>query len=300
MKQYTFVVGGKDEGIRLDQYLANRLSKSLSRTYIQKLIADGKVAIDGKPVKSHHKLRHGEQIYAEVIFKEKIWVLPSPIILDIIYEDKFLLVVNKPAGMVTHPAPKNYKDTLVNALLYHANNLSNVNGELKPGIVHRLDKETSGLLVVAKTNTIHRNLANQFKNRQVVRKYIGIVKSSVEFDEGKIDKPIGRLASDRTKLGISFIKSKHAVTYYKVLKRKNEYSILEIIPETGRTHQIRVHLYSIGHPILGDIKYGNKSELINRQALHASNLRFLHPHTKKFIEFESTTPEDMKRLVDTI
>ncbi len=297
MRRYKFIVGGKDEGIRLDQYLVNRLSKSLSRTYIQKLIADGKVVIDGKPVKSHHKLRYGEQIYAEVIFKEKIWVLPSPIILDIIYEDKFLLVVNKPAGMVTHPAPKNYKDTLVNVLLYHTNNLSNVNGELKPGIVHRLDKETSGLLVVAKTDTIHRNLANQFKNRQVVRKYIGIVKDGVEFDEGKIDKPIGRLTSDRTKLGISFIKSKHAVTYYKVLKRKNEYSVLEIIPETGRTHQIRVHLYSIGHPILGDIKYGSKSELINRQALHASNLGFLHPHTKKFIEFGSTLPEDMKKLV---
>jgi 23S rRNA pseudouridine1911/1915/1917 synthase len=222
---------------------------------------------------------------------------PEDIPLEIAYEDDELLVVNKPAGMVVHPAPGNYTGTLVNALLYHCKNLSGIGGVSKPGIVHRIDKGTSGLLLVAKTDRAHKSLSKQFKDKTINRVYVSIVKGVIELDNGTVELPIGRSPKDRKKMTVKFEDSKDALTNYRVLERFADATLLELVLGTGRTHQIRVHMSHMGHPIIGDEKYGYKDEGIDRPALHAKTIGFAHPVTGEYMEFTSELPPDMVKLI---
>ncbi len=296
-KEYSFVAGPADTGRRLDQYLAGNLSGELSRSYIQKLIKDGQIRVNGKTTKSNHKLKEAEKITVDIPPPSRPDTKPENIPLTIVYEDEQLMVVDKPAGMVVHPAAGNFSGTLVNALLYHSSHLSGIGGELKPGIVHRLDRGTSGLMVVAKTDKAHHSLAEQFKSHKVKKKYLAVVKGKVELDRGIIDEPIGRNLRQRKKMEVVQAGGKSAVTNYEVVKRFKAFTLVEISPATGRTHQIRVHMSYLGYPIIGDTEYGQHSTVINRQALHASLLGFYHPITNKYLEFSSALPEDIKSLI---
>ena len=296
-KEHSFVAGPADSGRRLDQYLAGNLSGELSRSYIQKLIKDGHIRVNGETTKSNHKLKEAEKIAVNIPPPSRPDTRPENIPLTIIYEDEHLMVVDKPAGMVAHPAAGNFSGTLVNALLYHSSHLSGIGGELKPGIVHRLDKGTSGLMVVAKTDKAHHSLAEQFKSHKIKKKYLALVKGEVGLDRGIIDEPIGRNLRQRKKMEVVQVGGKSAVTSYEVVKRFKAFTLVEISPTTGRTHQIRVHMSYLGHSIIGDAEYGQRSTVINRHALHASLLGFYHPATGKYLEFSSTLPEDIKRLI---
>jgi 23S rRNA pseudouridine1911/1915/1917 synthase len=301
MENYTFTVDPGSAGLRLDKYLVERLPKTISRTHIQRLINDQKVLVNGGPRKTHYKLEGGDFIEAEMAKPRKIDIEPEDIPLKIIYEDDRLIIVDKPAGMVAHPAPGNYSGTLVNALLHHTNKLS-PSAELKPGIVHRLDKDTSGLIIVAKDEAAHSFLARQFNRRTTEKKYVAVVHGVVELDNGIISEPIGRHPRDRKKMAVRFAESRSAVTRYKVLERFKDYTLLEVKPETGRTHQIRVHMAYIGHPVTGDATYGTRrrGDLIKRQALHAAGISFSHPTTKDRMSFESKLPEDIKELIEKL
>ncbi len=301
MENYTFAVDNGSAGVRLDKYLTEHFPKSISRTRVQRLILSGKVLVNGSPRKTHYKLERGDFIEVEVPKPQKLDIKAENISLKIIYEDDRLIVVDKPAGMVVHPAPGNYTGTLVNALLHHTKKLS-ASSEMKPGIVHRLDKDTSGLMVVAKDESAHSFLARQFNKRTTDKRYITVVEGVVELDNGIISEPIGRHPRYRTKMAVRFSESKQAITKYKVLERFKNHTLLEAKPETGRTHQIRVHMAYIGHPIVGDITYGAKKDgaLLDRQALHAARISFLHPETKKRVEFESELPKEMKRLIEKL
>jgi 23S rRNA pseudouridine1911/1915/1917 synthase len=291
-------VDADDKGKRLDKFIAEEFSEDFSRSYLQKLFKDGKVLLNGGIPKRHHIVDTGEYVEIIVPQAEESVIKAESIPLDIVYEDEYLLVVNKPQGMVTHPAPGNYTGTLVNALLGHCHDLSGIGGILKPGIVHRLDKGTSGLLVVAKTDEVHRKLSKQFKNKTTKRVYIAIVRGNVELDNGTIELPIGRSVRDRKKMAVKFEdeRSKYAITHYKVIKRSGDFTILECTLGTGRTHQIRVHLSYIGHPILGDEKYGSKGNF-KFPMLHAARIGFTHPVTKKFMEFYKDPPKEMSNLI---
>ncbi|MCX5716695.1 MAG: RluA family pseudouridine synthase [Candidatus Omnitrophica bacterium] len=292
-------VHGEGAGKRLDVFLAEAYPKQTSRSHIKKLIDEGCVLINGAPAKPNHKLKEGEIITVNPSGETVIGDLkPENIPLEVLYEDEHLLVVNKPAGMASHPAAGISTGTLVSALLYHCKTLSAEGPKDRPGIVHRLDKDTSGLMVVAKDDETHRKLAEQFKERQVAKKYIAFVKGLVELDEGKIELPIGRHPTQRQKQAVRFGESREAVTEYKVVKRfpGSNAAMVELTPRTGRMHQLRVHLAYIGHPILGDSVYGAKSSLISRQALHAFRLGFRHPATGKFLEFSAELPADMQIL----
>lgn len=291
-------VDADDKGKRLDKFLAEEFSKEFSRSYLQKLLKDGKVLLNGHIPKSHHIIDTGEYVEITVPGPGESVIRAEKIPLDIVYEDRYLLVINKPQGMVTHPAPGNYSGTLVNALLGHCRDLSGIGGTLKPGIVHRLDKGTSGLLVVAKTDEVHRKLSKQFKNKTTKRVYIAIVHGNVELDNGTIELPIGRSLRDRKKMAVKFEdeRSKSATTHYKVMKRFGDFTLLECTLGTGRTHQIRVHMSYIGHPILGDEKYGNKGNF-KFPMLHAAKIGFTHPITKKFMEFSKEPPKEMRDLI---
>ncbi len=289
MEKFSLKVEEEFNGQRLDLYLVKSLPEKRSRTFIQQLISSGNVFCCGKLVKPHHKVKTGELILVELVEEKEVNLQPENIPLEIVYEDDDLLVVNKPIGLVVHPAPGNYSGTLVNALLYHCQKLSNVNHPLRPGIVHRLDKDTSGLMLVAKNNFTHSALAKQFLQHKIKRCYIALVKGIVQFDEGVVDLPLGRSQRDREKIAVSFHKSRAAKTVYRVLKRFKDRSLLELTPHTGRTHQLRVHLAYLGHPILGDEKYGDKNSF-NRLALHAKSIGFIHPRTNKFMEFSSEVP----------
>lgn len=280
----------KDFGKRIDVYIAEYFVDRYSRTYLQKLIAGGSVLVNGKPSKSKHKIAGGDQI--DIVFPpaEACAIKAEDIHIDIIYEDNDLLVINKPAGMVTHPGAGTKNNTLVNALLHHCKGLSGIGGTLRPGIVHRLDKDTSGLMLVAKNDFTHRHLAKQFKDRKVERKYDALVEGVVELDNDRINLPIGKHPGNREKMSVEFGASKEAVTIYRVVKRFKDSTLLEITPITGRTHQIRVHLKAIGHSIVGDIKYGAKMNPFGRQALHAKWIRFFHPVLKRYMEFSSKAP----------
>lgn len=298
MFEHTFTI--KKDGLkdRIDHYLVKVLPKNkVSRTYIKKLINNGDILLNGKATKAHHQLSQGDIITVKLVEPpSETGPKPEKIPFEIIHEDNDILVVNKPAGMVVHPGAGVYNGTLVNALLYHCKSLSGVGGEFRPGIVHRIDKGTSGLLVVAKNDAAHRELARQFKEHQVKRKYIAFVRGVVELDNGKVELPIGRHPRSPKKMAVAFSKSKTAVTNYKVLKRFKDYTMLEVRPDTGRTHQIRVHMTYLDHPLLGDAQYGRPDERIDRQALHAGSIAFSHPHTGKFMEFEVPLPDDMRRL----
>ncbi len=296
-KEHSFVAGPADSGRRLDQYLAGNLSGELSRSYIQKLIKDGQIRVNGETTKSNHKLKEAEKITVDIPPPSRPDTKPENIPLTIVYEDEHLMVVDKPAGMVVHPAAGNFSGTLVNALLYHSSHLAGIGGELKPGIVHRLDRGTSGLIVVAKTDKAHHSLAEQFKSHKVKKKYLAVVKGKVELDRGIIDEPIGRNLRQRKKMEVVQAGGKSAVTNYEVVKRFKAFTLVEISPTTGRTHQIRVHMSYLGYPIIGDTEYGQRSTVINRQALHANLLGFYHPATNKYLEFSLTLPEDIKRLI---
>lgn len=296
MEKYTFQIGEREPSVRLDQYLVCVFHKPVSRSHIKRLIDDGNVLVNGAKVKVHHKVKPGEKI--EVVLEELpiLGLAPEDIALGIIYEDEDIIVVNKPPGMATHPGPGVSSGTLVNALLYHCRNLSTVN-EARPGIVHRLDKDTSGVMVVAKNNSSHAELAKQFKERTVKKKYIALVKGVVELDEAIVDLPIGRHPVLRQKMAVRYDSQKKAVTEYKVLKRFKDFTMVELNLKTGRTHQIRVHLAYLGHPVLGDEKYGAKGKF-SRHALHSYVLSFRHPRTGKVLEFKADLPDDMKNMID--
>lgn len=290
----------EEAGKRLDLYILEFFKyKSLgfSRTFIQRLLKEGKVTLKNvASVKPHYKVKADDEIKIYIADKRPDVLEAEDIPLDIIYEDSDLAVINKPSGLVVHPAPGNYKHTLVNALLYRFKELSDVNPE-RPGIVHRLDKETSGTLVIAKNNFAHLSLVRQFSKHTILRKYIALVKGRMEFEENFIELPIGRHPYKRKNMSVSFgKKSKYAKTYYRTLKRTKDFSLLELKPFTGRTHQIRVHLAFLGHPILGDAKYGKNNEF-NRLALHAELLGFQHPRTGKFVEFCCDTPIEFREFI---
>ena len=305
----------QDKGQRLDLFLAGQ-ELNLSRSRIQKLIEEGKITVQDKKVKSHYKIKGDEKIVIEIPPPEKLSLEPQDIPLDIVYEDKDSLVVNKPAGMVVHPAAGNYKNTLVNALLFHCKDLSGINGVLRPGIVHRLDKNTSGLLVVAKNDFSHTNLADQLKDRTLTREYAALCWGRLPKEKGVVETLIGRSTGDRKMMTVVKQKGREAITEYEVLERFPLGDFLRIKLKTGRTHQIRVHFLYLNHPIIGDPEYGGRKKhlgmikesfkalanqvlkLIDRQALHAKKIGFVHPRTKKYMEFESELPGDMKILLD--
>lgn len=301
MKEYSFKVEEKDSEKRLDKYILSKVGKEFSRNFIQHLITKGLITVNGCNVKTHYKVKNGQSI--KVTLPElKQAFKPIPYELDIIYEDDYVIVVNKPAGLIVHSPSKYVKEnknvpTLVKALLYHCESLSHIGGILKPGIVHRLDKDTSGVIIAAKDDFTHRKLAKQFKHREVKKIYIAIVEGKVELEKGVVKLPIGRSFSKKVNMGISYIKGKSATTRYEVIKRFKDYTLLKVDPKTGRTHQIRVHLAYVGHPILGDKKYGGSRKAIARQALHAYKLTIKHPQYSKYMSFTAPIPGDMKKFI---
>lgn len=300
MEELLLQVKAEEAKMRLDLLLVDYALKNnlgLSRTNIQRLIHEGKVFVNSQVVdKPHHKLNSLDQLQVILPEAEKTEFLPEEIPLDIVYEDNDLLVINKQPGLVVHPAPGNKEHTLVNALLGRSTELSSINKN-RPGIVHRLDKETSGLLVIAKNNPSHLKLVKQFAQHSIKRTYIAIVSGRVEFDEDVIEAPIGRHPIKRKNMAVSFTQNtKYAKTAYKTLKRCDNFSFLELKPFTGRTHQLRVHLAYLGHPILGDAKYGKKDNF-SRLALHAQEIGFIHPVTGKFMHFTSAIPLEFTEFV---
>jgi len=301
MPEYLLKVTADDAKKRLDIYLAEysrRQKLGLSRMQIQRLIASGGIRIKNADlIRAHYRVKAGEEIII-VLEEEKSDLLEAEDIpLQVVYQDQDLCVIDKPTGLVVHPAPGNYQHTLVNALLYHIKQLSNINPQ-RPGIVHRLDKETSGLLVVAKNNPTHLALAKEFAKHTIKRKYVALVKGSVSFDEDTIELPIGRHPFKRQSMACGLGKSLRAAkTFYRTLTRNSDFSMLELEPFTGRTHQLRVHLAFLDHPILGDTLYG-KNNKFPRLALHAKYLGFIHPGTKEFIDFSSPTPQEFTDYVE--
>lgn len=281
---------------RLDKFVLKTFS-DLSRTHIQKLIEEGNILVNGDCVKSGYKLRENDEILVQLPEPKDIDVKAEDISLDVVYEDKDLIVINKPQGMVTHPGSGVNEGTLVNALLHHCkSSLSGINGVLRPGIVHRLDKETSGLIIVCKNDESHQAMAKQFQDRTLEKYYYAIVHGKVKFTQGKINRPIGRDKTHRHKMAV-VNNGKEAVTHWKTIKSNESYSFVECKLETGRTHQIRVHMASIGHSIVGDKTYGKKTDKTSEMMLHASRIIFKHPRTEKEIKLESKIPDRFKTLL---
>ncbi len=299
MKRFELFVESIDKDKRIDVYLSDALDKyGVSRNLIKELIKDNKVILNNnKSFKVHYKVRENDRILVDVPDKSKLEIKPQEISLDIVYEDDNLLVVNKPTGLVVHPAPGNKDKTLVNALLFHTKQLSDINPE-RPGIVHRLDKDTSGLIVVAKDNNTHLQLSRQFAERKIEKVYVAVVEGEVEFTEGVIDIPVGRNPKDFKKMRAFFHEdARMAKTFYKVLCTNKKFSLLELKPVTGRTHQLRVHLNYLGHPILGDKKYSSKNDY-SRLFLHAKYLKFMHPMKNKVMEFNLKVPNEFRAFFD--
>lgn len=300
-KLFFKITNENDENIRIDKYLSNVI-EGKSRSFIQGLIDSNSILVNQKVIKSNYKVKLQDEI--EVIMPEPIEldVKAENIELDIVYEDKDVIVLNKPQGVVVHPAPGNYSGTLVNGLLYHCKDLSGINGVIRPGIVHRIDKDTSGILVIAKNDDAHNDLASQFKEHSIKREYYALVEGKFNKLEGIIDKPIGRNKKDRLKMAI-VDDGKRAVTHYEVLEQyNNNTSLVKCVLETGRTHQIRVHMASIGHPLVGDPLYGLKKQKfkLQGQVLHAKTLGFIHPTTKEYMEFNSNLPDYYIELLNTL
>jgi len=299
-KEKSLIFTGEDK-IRIDLYLTQKEIYP-SRSQIRNLITQGKIKVNNNPVKPSYILKNGDVIDLTIPENKELEIKAEAIPLDIIYEDEYLVVINKPANMIVHPTGKIHSGTLVNALLYHCqDSLSGIGGVIRPGIVHRLDKNTSGLMVAAKNDFAHLNLSKQIKEHQVTKKYLALVHGCMKDDSGIIDAPIGRSLKNRKKMAVTVEgKSREAITYFKVLRRFSGYTLVEATLRTGRTHQIRVHLAFIGHPILGDQLYSHKKQELNisRQALHSHILGFVHPSTKKYMEFCSSLAKDIQEIID--
>ena len=293
--EIKLIVNDLLDNIRLDKYLSE--NTEFTRNKIQKLMDSDSILVNGKKVKNSYKVSNDDEI--TIIDKEEeLNLKPENIPLDIVYEDDDLMVINKPSGMVVHPAPGNYTGTLVNALMYKSKNLSTINGEFRPGIVHRIDKDTSGLLLVAKNDKAHAILADQLKDKKIKRKYIALVDGIINHDTGTIDAPIGRDANDRKKMAVTSINSKNAITHFTVLDRLNKATLLQCILETGRTHQIRVHMKYINHPIINDPIYNKKIYGDFGQMLHAKEIEFVHPTTNELMHFECDLPKEFLEILD--
>lgn len=295
MARLEIKVNEEDKGLRIDSFLAN--SSDLSRSQIQKLIEEGRVLVNNETTVSRYKVNPGDFITAEYLEQTPTDIKPKDIALDIVYEDEDLIVINKPKGLVVHPAGGNYDNTLVNALLYHCKELSDINGYYRPGIVHRIDKDTSGLLVCAKNNAAHAALSAQLQDKTCFRKYYAIVNGIIDNNEGIINAPIGRSSKDRQKMEVTDKNSKEAITEFKVLQRLSSTCLVECELKTGRTHQIRVHMAFIKHPVLNDPKYSKKTIDETGQYLHAYYLSFIHPKTNERMEFVTDMPEYMKNYI---
>ena len=292
MTEYRLIAEEQDSGVRIDKYLADAIP-SLSRSAIAKLIEDGRVTAGERAVPKSYRIAAGEEICVSPDDPQPVDIVPEDIPLSIVYEDAHLLVVNKPKGMVVHPAPGNYTGTLVNALMYHCgSDLSGINGELRPGIVHRIDKDTSGLLVVAKSDVAHNGLAAQIRDHSFTREYLAVCYGNLNEDERTVDAPIGRHKIDRKRMCVTQLNSKPAVTHITVLERFSGFTYIRCRLETGRTHQIRVHLSYIGHPLAGDPVYGPAKVItaLNGQCLHAEKLGFIHPVSGEYMEFTAEPP----------
>ncbi len=290
-EQVILTASPEDKGSRIDKYISDNIAE-LTRSAVHGLIEKGLVLAEGKAVSKNYKLRGGEEISVEIPEPEPMDAVPEDIPLDIVYEDDDLLVVNKPKGMVVHPAHGNYTGTLVNALLHHCgDSLSGINGVIRPGIVHRIDKNTSGLLIVAKNDASHLKLAEQIKEHSFTREYEAVACGYFKETEGTVDAPIGRHKTDRKKMCVTTENSRNAVTHYSVIKQYGGYAHVRLRLETGRTHQIRVHLSYIGHPVLGDDVYGKPYKGIEGQCLHARKIGFIHPTTGEYMEFVSDLPD---------
>lgn len=306
-KKFEYIISAEEKAERLDHYLASKKEINLSRSQIHRLVEDGYVEVNKESPKPSYKIKTDDRIIITIPPPRKLEVNPENISLDIVFEDKDLIVVNKARGMVVHPAPGNYSGTLVNALLYHCKDLSGIGGILRPGIVHRLDKDTSGLLVVAKNDFAHQFLAKQFKAKQIFKQYVALVRGVIKQNGGVIEAKVGRHPKHRKKMAViegtrdwgQGTKGREAITYYKVLERYKKYMLVEVTLKTGRTHQIRVHMNYIGHSVVGDPTYGHRREefKVSGQLLHATKLGFIHPRTGKYLEFEREMPKDMQEIV---
>lgn len=302
MRVECFTANTEDEKKRLDAWLAEKLGE-FSRTYINKLIDDGYIDVNGANEKASYRLKEADKVGVNIPDAAPLEVKAEKIRLDILYEDNDIIVLNKPKGMVVHPAAGNYTGTLVNALLCHCgDSLSDINGVIRPGIVHRIDKDTSGVLVVAKNNNSHAKLSASLKEHDISRVYLAVAEGVITEDSGKIDAPVGRHAVDRKKMAVNLKNGRKAVTYFKVLERFKSATLLELKLETGRTHQIRVHLSYIGHPLIGDAVYGVKKQKFGfkGQALHAKLLGFVHPAYGEYVEFEANPPPEFNDLLNKL
>ena len=293
-KTYKVTVGAD----RLDRFLASQ-GLEITRSQIHRLIEDGQVAINGLHAKPSQKVRSGDIIVMTILPPKPLALVPQDIPVPLIYQDDHLIVLDKPSGLSVHPGPGHPDGTLVNALLAHCPDIKGVGGVIRPGIVHRLDKDTSGLMVVAKTDTAHLSLSKQLKNREVVKGYLAVSKGSINPVEGLIDLPIGRDPKNRKKMAV-IEGGRDSKTRYRVLEHLNGYEILQVYLETGRTHQIRVHLAYMGHALLGDQVYGKGNSLLGRQFLHANHLKFIHPVTDMHMEFRSNLPDEMLAVIDEL
>ncbi len=302
MGEYYYEITEEMEEERIDKFLSG-LIDSLSRSFIQKMIKEGAVKVNGRPVKGSYLVKTDDQVsffLPEAVAPD---ILPEDIPLDILYEDRDVIVVNKPKGMVVHPAAGHYTGTLVNALLYHCGQeLSGINGVMRPGIVHRIDKDTTGSVIACKNDQAHQSIARQLKEHTITRRYLAICHGVLKEDTGCIDRPIGRHPSDRKKMAVDVKNGKSAVTHFQVLARYRQYTLVQCVLETGRTHQIRVHMTSIGHPLLGDTVYGSRRSpfQLEGQTLHAKTLGFLHPSTGKYVEVDAPLPEYFTHLTEIL
>lgn len=299
----VFGVSQEEQDLRIDRYLSEKMD-NCSRSFVQKLLKDGKVSISGKSVKPSYKVQAGDVIEAKVPEPEELEILPEDIPLDILYEDEDVLIVNKPKGMVVHPSAGHYSHTLVNAVMFHCKDqLSGINGVLRPGIVHRIDMDTTGALVICKNDASHQKLAEQLAVHAITRKYRALVHGNLKEDTGTVTGAIGRHPTDRKKMAINERNGKPAVTHYRVLQRFGNYTYIECELETGRTHQIRVHMASIGHPLVGDAVYGPKKcpfSKLQGQTLHAMVLGFTHPSTGEYLEVTAPLPEYFEKLLSEL
>lgn len=316
IKEVTFDIKKAFEDRRIDRYLASRLP-DYSRTFLQKLVKEGAVLVNGRTIKSSYDIQKGDFISVRVPVLEESKIVPEDIPIDIVYEDDYLMLINKPYDMVVHPAGRHHCGTVVNALAFHCQNLSQVNGPLKAGIVHRLDRDTSGIMLTIKSDAVHSQIAMQFEKRSVKKEYLAVVEGELMLDSDEISLPIARHIIDSQKMAVRHDIGKEAVSIYEVVERFRGYTLVKVMPKTGRTHQIRVHMRAIGHPVVADFMYSSQEScylsdllqkereegelpIIDRQALHAHRIEFFHPIHNKKMEFEVDLPDDISALVKTL